>query len=673
MGQAIPLSLSVWTMNSQIRSSWKLGLALAVLPFIGGHPVPSYSQPTDPLAAEEPAAADAAPATPAIPTEPESTDEGSTGEGSTDAPVTPITTQKTLPPGLQPSAPVTEILKLVDSGVDEAVLLAFVTNSATPFQLNAEQIIYLNDIGIPSAVVTAMIQRDQVLKASATNAVAVAPTPAPEAPPPPPAQPAPPPAELAPQVDPSAAAYVPPVDDSYAPFYDSLAPYGTWVNVAGYGPCWQPTVVVINRGWRPYCDGGRWVYSDCGWYWLSGYSWGWAPFHYGRWFNHSSRGWCWQPGTTWGPSWVNWRYSGSYCGWAPLPPAAGFNVGIGLTYHGQSATTSFGFGLGVSSYTFVPMNHLADPQPRRYALSHQHAAQIYGQTTPSAAITASGNRVINHGVPVSRVASASRTPIHQVSVRDGTSPNAFSGRRERFESRNGSVSTFRPNFTRTTSTQSPSRGRPQVTPAPAPVSAPAPTTPVTSPRRTTDSGTRRAEPIILRGSDRSRETENHAASGAFARSIPANSLILSGRNDPNRGRPTSHFSSSQPQVDRPPVTLPQTTTRPQASVTPRTPAPAAPATPATESRPRQVWTAPRQSESPFHVQRSAPTQSAPLQVPRAAPPPAHTYSAPAPAPAPRQSVTQPQSTPSQSYFSAPARQSSASSHSPFSSNGRQGR
>ena len=45
-------------------------------------------------------------------------------------------------------------------------MLAFVTNSTSTFNLGAEEIIYLNDIGVPSAVVTAMIQRDQALKAS---------------------------------------------------------------------------------------------------------------------------------------------------------------------------------------------------------------------------------------------------------------------------------------------------------------------------------------------------------------------------------------------------------------------------------------------------------------------------------------------------------------------------
>jgi len=47
-------------------------------------------------------------------------------------------------------------------------------------------------------------------------------------------------------------------------FYSDLSPYGTWVDLEGVGWCWQPTVVVVNRGWQPYCDGGHWVYTE-GW------------------------------------------------------------------------------------------------------------------------------------------------------------------------------------------------------------------------------------------------------------------------------------------------------------------------------------------------------------------------------------------------------------------------
>src|SRR5205814_3952510 len=60
-----------------------------------------------------------------------------------------------------------------------------------------------------------------------------------------------------------------PADASYAGFYDALAPYGSWVDVDGYGRCWQPTVEVADPNWQPYLDCGRWVYTDCGWYWMS--------------------------------------------------------------------------------------------------------------------------------------------------------------------------------------------------------------------------------------------------------------------------------------------------------------------------------------------------------------------------------------------------------------------
>ena len=76
-------------------------------------------------------------------------------------------------------------------------------------------------------------------------------------------------------------------------FYDTLSPYGSWIYVNGYGRCWRPSVCVYNPAWQPYCDHGHWVYTNCGWYWYSDYSWGWAPFHYGRWFQHPGMGWCW--------------------------------------------------------------------------------------------------------------------------------------------------------------------------------------------------------------------------------------------------------------------------------------------------------------------------------------------------------------------------------------------
>jgi len=196
-----------------------------------------------------------------------------------DAPVTPVPSERPVPTKVKLSIPASELVRLANSGLEESVLLAYVTNSTSTFNLGAEEIIYLNDIGVPSAVVTAMIHHDQTVR-GATAAMIAANTPAPapqQMTEPPPATPAqePPPAEGQPEAapPPAEAPLTPP--ETTSDFYGTLAPYGSWVNVDGYGPCWQPTVVVVNPLWQPYCDGGHWVYTDCGWYWSSGYSWGW--------------------------------------------------------------------------------------------------------------------------------------------------------------------------------------------------------------------------------------------------------------------------------------------------------------------------------------------------------------------------------------------------------------
>jgi Family of unknown function (DUF6600)/FecR protein len=75
--------------------------------------------------------------------------------------------------------------------------------------------------------------------------------------------------------------------------YENLDGYGSWTYVAGYGPCWTPTVVAA--GWAPYRY-GHWVWiSPWGWTWVEDEPWGFAPFHYGRWTFVRER-WYWVPG-----------------------------------------------------------------------------------------------------------------------------------------------------------------------------------------------------------------------------------------------------------------------------------------------------------------------------------------------------------------------------------------
>ncbi|HWI57731.1 MAG TPA: DUF6600 domain-containing protein [Bacillota bacterium] len=464
-------------MKSRIFWKWTLGVSLITLPFAGG----CRQNVSSPVISTNTALQSEA-ITPVAPPPVVPAPTGATNAPApidiAEAPVQPVTTEQPAPPpNIRTSGPTSEMVKLANSGVDEGVLLAFATNSTSTFNLGADEIIYLNDLGVPSNVVTAMIQRDQQLKALPTSAAPAAPVPteAPNAAAPAtgvpysyaaPAAAAPlgnqptalSPEQIAPQATAAAAypattyaapaAYAAPAEAapvSYGTFYDSLSPYGSWVEVEGYGRCWQPTVVAVNPGWRPYFDSGHWVYTDCGWYWLSDYSWGWAPFHYGRWFRHNRIGWCWAPDTVWGPSWVSWRYSDAHCGWAPLPPAACYRPGVGFTYYGRSVAVGFEFGLSADCYAFIGWNHFHEHRLHGYALPPHQVNRVYHNTTVVNNIVVQNNIVVNRGIAPTRVAAATHTQVHTVAVRtvSGTA-HVGGGRVERFDANNRTLSVYRP-------------------------------------------------------------------------------------------------------------------------------------------------------------------------------------------------------------------------------------
>jgi len=450
-GDAIQRNLRRESMKQRAFSNWVLGVSLTIFLSVAARlqsmaeTVPSEATRAVPatLSATETlqVSADAS--------------EEDLATADTDAPAKLVSNEKPLPPTIRPTGPVAEVVKLANSGLDDTVMLAFVTNSSSTFNLGAEEIIYLNDIGVPGSVVTAMIQRDQVLKTELAAGASPPPSEAPASLAEPAncsqlainnasADQAPPQAMEPGSGYPVEAPLTPPEDGSDGMFYDGLSPYGNWVDVDGYGRCWQPTVELVNPGWQPYFDCGHWVYSDCGWYWLSDYSWGWAPFHYGSWFRHGRLGWCWVPGRVWGPSWVSWRYDKDYCGWAPLPPGASF-AGGGLTFHGRHVRDRDDLGLRPAHYHFVAWNHFDDRQLRPHRLPAQDAARVYESSTVATRIGGDGRTVINNGLPTSRVAAATHRPIHTVALREASQPIGIGGRAESFEASGHTLTVYRPN------------------------------------------------------------------------------------------------------------------------------------------------------------------------------------------------------------------------------------
>ena len=305
------------------------------------------------------------------------------------------------PPNIPPNSPLAQVIRLAQAGVDQSVITSYVSNSSSTFNLNSDTIIYLSDLGVPNEVVTTMMQHDQMLQ---QTAAANPPPTQPETPATEPTEP-PPPSE--------------PAEVTVNYFYSSLSPYGTWVDVPGYGRCWRPTIVVYNSGWQPYCDRGHWVYTDCGWYWTSDYSWG-VTFHYGRWFRDARMGWCWWPDTAWGPSWVTWRYSNDYCGWAPLPPFAVFRPGVGFVYRGNGVSIGFNFGLAPNCFTFVPTRNFCDPHPRHFRVGDRDETRIFNQTTVinNFNFNSHNRTFVNNGIAVQHISEVTRTQIHPVPVRD---------------------------------------------------------------------------------------------------------------------------------------------------------------------------------------------------------------------------------------------------------------
>jgi hypothetical protein len=340
------------------------------------------------------------------------------------APGAPGQAQPAAPVNLSPGA--AEVVRLAGSGVGDDVVIAYIQNSQAPFNLSADDVLYLKDIGLSSEVTSAMLTHDGTLRGQPQQYAPAAPgAPAPVAPTTPaPAvppggapltydwQPAPAPATAPPPAYVSTA----PADVGY--FYNDLSPYGTWVSLEGLGWCWQPRTVVTSRGWRPYCDGGHWVYTDAGWFWQSDYSWGWAPFHYGRWQLHPSCGWVWMPDRVWGPAWVTWRTSGDVCGWAPLPPRADFDVHLGWRFNGVRVGANFDFGLGVNAFAFFGLGDICSHDLGHRRLPPERVAPVFRQTTVINNYVVNNNTIVHRGIPIERVTAVSRVPVPRATVRD---------------------------------------------------------------------------------------------------------------------------------------------------------------------------------------------------------------------------------------------------------------
>jgi len=454
--------------------------------------VPTSATPTAPDAPSESTPPTRAATVPPLPPQ-----TGPAAEQPSVVPVAPPQPPPELPPAVQ------EVVRLAQTTLGEPVLISYIESIREPFTLNVDQVIYLSDLGLGSPAISALLRKagasgpvssptqTVIVQTSdvaglATGAEAVVEVAEPAGPranviltnylastgsglsggiPGAPVPAAPAPVYGSPQPGPMTPANVAaqqvvvqqPV--SYNTFHESLSPYGNWVQLEPYGWCWQPTVVTVNPNWRPYCDGGQWLWTDVGWYWQSSYSWGWAPFHYGRWHRNTRVGWVWTPGADWGPAWVSWRWTDAHCGWAPLPPECRWSAGIGFSWFSGNTAVSVGFGLWDDCWYATSWNRFCDPGLPRWGLQRHQVTPFVRNSRiavggdNSVNIVGNNNTVIvNNGIPRDQVQRHTRDEIRKHAIADAPNPAAAARAAGGISPARPQVASYRPTINRETAT-----------------------------------------------------------------------------------------------------------------------------------------------------------------------------------------------------------------------------
>jgi len=150
---------------------------------------------------------------------------------------------------------VADVVKLAKAQVSEDVIITYVQNSGTAYNLNPNEIVYLRDQGVSDHVINIMLDQRRNLAASLTQTPPAAPAPAPAYPD---AAAAGGYAQTAPNV-PSSSLYVIPYSPSYPAYsyYDSYPYYYSYPYYGGYyGYCGPSFVFSFCHGFSHGFHGG---------------------------------------------------------------------------------------------------------------------------------------------------------------------------------------------------------------------------------------------------------------------------------------------------------------------------------------------------------------------------------------------------------------------------------
>lgn len=155
---------------------------------------------------------------------------------------------------------------------------------------------------------------------------------------------------------------------------------------------WRPNNV--DENWSPYTN-GYWQYTNCGWMWVSYYTWGWRTCHYGRWWWSPVWGWVWSPGFVWAPSWVVWMFSGEYCGWYPISPRVRWHRHHGYRCHHMR--------FHKRRWAFCHTHNMHNPITPRIVIDPMYNGEIINKTKFVSNVGVAPEKVTNPGPSLTEV------------------------------------------------------------------------------------------------------------------------------------------------------------------------------------------------------------------------------------------------------------------------------
>jgi hypothetical protein len=142
---------------------------------------------------------------------------------------------------------VSEVIKMYQGGINKDVIENYIANTSLPFHLSADNIIYLQNLGMPQEITKALLQRDSQMQQQSAMAYQQQQQQPPPQMMPPPNQAVAVPSSPPPPVTYASADY----SAGYpAPYYDYGYPYYGY-----YGGYWPPVVIGGGWGWGGWRGG----------------------------------------------------------------------------------------------------------------------------------------------------------------------------------------------------------------------------------------------------------------------------------------------------------------------------------------------------------------------------------------------------------------------------------